>query len=368
MRRWSLAAFSTVLASATVGCDEGPGRTPGSMSAGIGSVGGDSSSGDADPTKGDAPEGTTGDAPDGNSGDGEPMDDAEGARFDVGTDDEATGALPEEGCTKVDFLFIIDNSPSMGPEQEALVGSFPGFMEAISTTLNADSDYHIMVTDTDAGDRCESSCSDSLCTDPVAGDYACTADFDTCDHSIGAGKVHPAGEGASNELCAITGGNRYITADEVDLTGTFECIATVGLAGHPSERPMDALVSAVSDPMNAAGSCNDGFLRGDAILVVTFISDDPNYEDAGVPQDWYDAVVAAKNGDPNAIVMLGMTTAWDGCGNNDKPNRGAHWVEFLEMWGDRGLHGSVCETDFTPFFQQAIDIIDVTCDEFNPPA
>ena len=61
------------------------------------------------------------------------------------------------------------------------------------------------------------------------------------------------------------------------------------------------------------GACDAGFLRDDAILVVTFISDDilmPGVDDdastVGSPQQWYDAVVAAKNGRPDDVVMLGI--------------------------------------------------------------
>jgi hypothetical protein len=179
--------------------------------------------------------------------------------------------------------------------------------------------------------------------------------------------VHPAGDGASNQVCTIFGGNRYTIEGEPDLPGTFACVAQVGLAGHPSERPMDALVAAMAGPINDAGGCNAGFLRDDAILVITFISDDPNYEDAGVPQDWYDAVVNAK-GNADAVAVLGLTPAFAGCGNNNNPDKGKHWSEFIQLWGSHGLEASVCEPDYGPFFQQAIAIIDETCDNFTPPS
>jgi hypothetical protein len=207
---------------------------------------------------------------------------------------------------------------------------------------------------------------DTLCI-AAAGGYACNTPFSTCDMTIGAGVVHPAGDGATNAPCTLFGGNRYIVEGEADLTESFACIAQVGLAGHPSERPMDSLVAAMSPTMNGATGCNAGFLREDAILVITFISDDPNYEDAGVPQDWYDAVVAAKGGNADAVVVLGLTPAFDGCQDGKGPPKGAHWSEFVDLWGDRGLEASVCNLDYAPFFEQAVAIIDATCDEFEPP-
>ena len=55
-----------------------------------------------------------------------------------------TGVDPVVKCQAVDFLFVIDNSVSMGAEQEALVGAFPGFMETITTELEAGSDFHVV--------------------------------------------------------------------------------------------------------------------------------------------------------------------------------------------------------------------------------
>ena len=279
----------------------------------------------------------------------------------------------DSGCQKVDFLFVVDNSVSMRDQQMALIGSFPGFINTIQNTLSANSDYHIMVVDTDAEGRCTpSNCmtgamgADNLCIN-AAGGYACNTTFDACDNTLGAGVVHPAGDGASNQPCTIFGGNRYIIEGEPDLGGTFACMALVGLAGHPSERPMDALVAAMQPAINAPGGCNAGFLRHDAILVVTFISDDPNREDSGQPTEWHSAIVDAKNGDASSVVVLGLTPAFDGCGSASKPDKGKHWSDFVKLWGSQGLEASVCNLDYAQFFDQAVSLIDQTCDQFEPP-
>lgn len=274
------------------------------------------------------------------------------------------------GCTKVDFLFVIDNSISMRAEQDALIASFPSFMETIET-LTGVGDYHVMVTDTDASGKCDpGGCQGSrtLCYDEgnegKASDGArtvCEADlFDQCDNVLGAGVVFPAGQGASNRPCDTAGGHRFLDAQEPSLGDAFGCMAQVGLAGAANERPMDAMVAAVAGSPEAA-ACNQGFLRDDAILVITFVSDDAKYEDTGTPQDWFNAVVDAKGGNPGSIVTLGLVPT-DTCGNG-----GAHWREFVDMFGDRGLIGGVCEPSFAPFFDQAVDLIDTTCDEFVAP-
>ena len=283
----------------------------------------------------------------------------------------ASGGPTDSGCQKVDFLFIIDNSVSMEGEQSALIQSFPGFIDAIQTTLNAKSDYHVLVADTDDWGRCtESNCmtgdmdADELCVAAADG-YACKTPRDACDETIGAGVVHPMGAGASNHVCPVETGRRYLLGTDAELSDTFACMAQVGLAGNPAERPMDSLVAAVSDDLNGAAACNAGFLRDDAILVVTFITDDPHYEDAGTPADWYQAVVAAKGDMADAVVVLGLTPNFPECDVGGM--HGEHWSEFIALWGAHGMEGPVCSDGYTDFFQDAVAIIDSACDEFEPP-
>jgi hypothetical protein len=127
------------------------------------------------------------------------------------------------------------------------------------------------------------------------------------------------------------------------------------------------MTEALSATLNGPGGCNEGFLRDDAILVITFISDDPNYEDVDGPQQWYDAVVAAKKGNKDAVVVAGLIPQPDmGCGAGGKPPNGSHWAEFLAMWGERGIPGAVCEPDYAPFFAQAVGVIADTCENFIP--
>jgi hypothetical protein len=316
-------------------------------------------------------EGSEGDASSSASG---PAADDGGTKFDMAVPD--AGMPPVTGgCDKVDFLFVIDGSVSMANEQAALATSFPGFIDAIGDTLTATSDYHIMVVDTDAAGRCtKDACEDptpssktiECCLEDGAGAHACNTNLSACDETLGAGVVHPAGTASSNVKCDLAGGNRYVTEDQPDIAAAFDCVAHVGIAGDPSERPMDAMLAAVSADLNAPGACNEGFLRDDAILVVTFISDDPYTEDSGDPQGWHDALVAAKGGNAAAIVVLGVIPGGT-CHTDPNPDAGDHWAQFVALWGDHGASASVCEADYAPFFTAAVDIVDDACDEFEPP-
>lgn len=318
---------------------------------------------------------------DGDPGDGDPGDGDTGPKLDVlGSDETGMGTADDggdgNGCQKVDFLFIIDNSGSMLEEQDNLASSFPSFINSINSTLDQAQDYHIMVLDTDAWvyAQCPLLCAFPLLPGICVG-YDCGPPAEQpaqCENILGAGVTHPKGANASNMDCNFQNGLRFMTDAEPNLVQAFQCAARVGTdSTDDPERPMEAMVAAVGD-VGPAATCNFQFLRDDAILVVTFVTDeDDNAGDGstGGVDLWRQALIDAKNGNEDAIVTLGLF------GDDDLPNAicqgGAETSprlrQFLESWGDKGLFGSICAEDYDDFFQSAVDLIDTTCDEFMPP-
>ena len=73
------------------------------------------------------------------------------------------------------------------------------------------------------------------------------------------------------QACGVTSGHRWMDEAQPDLSPTFGCLATVGVGGDGNERPMEAAIEAVSSQV-ADGECNAGFVRPDALLIVTVIS------------------------------------------------------------------------------------------------
>jgi hypothetical protein len=298
----------------------------------------------------------------------------EDIKLDIGGGGEGTGAGdegPDEGCKKVDFLFVIDSSPSMEDEQDNLLTSFPGFIDAISTTLEID-DFHLMVIDASQM--------------PGGG----------CDGVLGAG----ARTSKAGQDCMIVGDQRYATQDQPDIAGAFSCMGARGYDGDPNEQTMNAMVAALG-PLSAPGECNEGFLRDDAVLVVTIISDeedspgdavampsldgacepvddDPN--SSGDPTAWHDAVIAAKNGDTDAMVVLALIGDCDAGGSCPgiafdpfDPAAAVTGAEpaprirqFATSFG-YGSVGPVCAADYSGFFADAVSVIASACDEFEPP-
>ena len=257
---------------------------------------------------------------------------------------------PEEGCGGIDFLFVIDNSGSMEGEQAQLLASFPAFIAAIEASLGELTDsYHVGVITSDAYQGNAPGCT-----------------------GLGDLVTQTAGAGSSDQVCTpFAEGNRYATEMD-DLATVFPCIAQVGTTGSGVERPVSATIAALDPANGGAGACNEGFIRDEALLVVVILTDDPPYapdlDDAHPTTDttgWVDAVLAAKNDDPEAVVVMGFVPWMEtGCValDIDSPNL----VGFVEEFGDQGVLASICEPDYGPAFAEAVSTIVSTCEEFMP--
>ena len=118
---------------------------------------------------------------------------------------------------------------------------------------------------------------------------------------------------------------------------------------------------------------NAGFERDDALLIVTFITDEEDNGSAGNPQDWFDDVVAAKLGDQDRVVVLGLF------GDNDQPSpvcsamsglngadAGPRLRQFAQLFNNHDI-GSVCLPSYSQFFDDAVSTIDFACDNFPMP-
>ena len=303
-------------------------------------------------TRGSTGKGDTGGGSEGDS-------DGDGPKYDVGT--EADLGRPEDGCQKIDFLFVIDNSASMGYAQDRLTASFPGFLSGIQEVVGV-GDYHVMVVDTDTwADYCPAFCDDYPGGSCEYLSCPISAPGEGCDITLGAGNVREY----AGAPCGLPDGVRYATAGQPDLADTFACMGTVGIHGHYNETPMASMTEALTS-LQAPGECNEGFLRDDAVLVVTIIADEDDGNSPGDPSSWKDAIVDAKGGNENAIVVHailpdpGGTCPAESFGH-DSPRLRTFATSF-----EHGTTGSICAEDYGGGFAAAVEVIDVACDEFRP--
>src|SRR5688572_29539611 len=158
------------------------------------------------------------------------------------------------GCQKLDILFVIDNSGSMGQEQTNLIANFPGFI----TVLDASGlDYRVAVTTTARQYHYAMS-------SPLGGSIP----MDT-----GAGE-----DGAMLQPASCNMTKRWIDKSDPTPATTFSCVANVGTSGNGDEMPLGGMRDAFEDRM--ADNTNAGFRRTDALLGVVFLTDeeDCSYE------------------------------------------------------------------------------------------
>ena len=284
------------------------------------------------------------------------------------------------GCKgKIDFLFVISRQANMRLRQEQLTAAFPQFIDTIKSKFD-DFDYHIMVVTGDDGwgnEMCTDLCPTVDCKvgEPCCswydagwvGEQCCDLTYPCgnldlvtqCDRTWGAGEVFPAGpDGPANKPCPIDGDLRYLVKGQSDLEETFTCIATVGNSGY--DMLGQALVAAMQKSINEPGGCNNGFLRNDALLMVTFIATNPDEDSTGTPDTWAQAVIDAKHGDDKSVVMLSILNTevqwkpWDRVGT------------LVKLFPYHYLEDALA-ADYGPAFVEAASLVETACAGFTPP-
>lgn len=288
------------------------------------------------------------------------------------------------GCKGIDFLVVVDNSLSMSDEQINLANSFPKFLNTIKKSVKTSAtEFNVLVADTDS-DGCEFICdagSEYRCG--PWGAFNCSTyekpSSMSCENALGSGR-RKSGLGID---CKVNGDKRYFDSSQSDSDEVFRCLGQQGVGGDPAERPIDAMLAAVSDEMVGKGGCNEGFIRDDAILVVVLITDEEDDGDedelggsANNPEDWHKQLLKAKGGDKGGVVVVGLvgdTGTDDGICQELKPGgrvgaeRSPRLIEFVESFDKYGRWGSVCAHDYSPFLQEVVDLITESCEEFDPP-
>jgi hypothetical protein len=277
-------------------------------------------------------------------------DDAATDKLDVATTlgtDGADEGSTAEGCQRVDVVLAVDNSSSMGEEIEALQGPvLDALPEALLSVNGGIDDFQLAVID------------------------ACPKPAYFHDHG-------------SAGACAYSTGTNYMSSSSPDLAGEFACVTSFvadGFGAAPDECVDDGDLSDDDEqaawtsarsiaPENLMGA-NAGFLRDDALLFVVAITDeDESLVDVDSPDTIYDAIVAAKGGDPARVVFLGVAGAsnCDGAyGSAEQADTMAAVVDRFAAHG-RGAFWDICQGDLEQAFLTTIaDFVDQACEEFTP--
>lgn len=147
--------------------------------------------------------------------------------------------------SKIDMLWVVDNSGSMQPLQTNMTSNFNSFM---SQFVTKGYDYHLSVTSTDA-----------FLSDPNFDNNPNLARF-----SDGVGSSH------TNVF--------QIVPSTMNLIQTFVTNATLGTNGSGDERAFSSFRAALDSPLNA------GFLRDDSFFAMIILSDEDDFSDMTRPE------------------------------------------------------------------------------------
>lgn len=227
----------------------------------------------------------------------------------VGNGDET--ALYEEGFTQeawesLDVLWVVDNSGSMSEELDMVRENFDSF---ITEFVGLGLDYHLGVI---------------------------TTDMDNEGHKG-----------------ALQGGY-YITPDSSDPYTEFMNAVDQGSSGSGSERGMDAVKAALSEPLTS--TTNAGFLRDDAALAAIVLSDedDDSTIDESTFTSWFQGLKSdpaqvtfnAVVGDPSGPGLLDF----GGCsglvdGDMLQADAGDRYIDVVGRTG--GIWRSICYEDYS---------------------
>jgi hypothetical protein len=184
-------------------------------------------------------------------------------------------AFNQGPATKVDILFMVDNSLSMAPIQQQLAAGFEAFGQVLDGLPGGTPDLHIGVVSSDMG----------------AG-----VGIQACDGNGHGGVLQHTARGTCTDT-TLHGGATYIAVrtdpstgqqiknyDASTLTEVFTCIANIGDTGCGFEQPLLSVVRALGGDGDQPAE-NAGFLRPDAFLAVILITNEDDCSARGGAAD-----------------------------------------------------------------------------------
>lgn len=276
--------------------------------------------------------------------------------------DEFADARPARQCTKMDIVFVVDDSGSMVEEQTNLASNFPLFASILDTYTTSGGDlldYRLAVTTTGRDV--------DYTVEPIPG--------------FGVPMSEDGDNGVFRQDCGM--GRRWLERGDTDVEGTFSCAAQVGTGGPSLEMPLHTLELALDD--RVADGTNSGFLREDALLAFVVLTDeddcsreDDNFTvmtdacDSGQPEimpithylDFLDSLKGERGRWATAVIAgPGPSTCTSDFGDALYAQR---LQQFVTQTGDNAVFSSICEGDLASALTAALDTFEAACDAFPP--
>jgi hypothetical protein len=287
-----------------------------------------------------------------------------------------TDPPPAQACTKMDILFVVDNSNSMDREQQSLGANFPEFARVLDeyrVESGEPLDYRVALTTTAR--------------------EIYTFHTNILGRRVDDGLLVEGENGTFRDPPAIS--RKWIESSDASRQAALTRVADVGIGGSHLEMPLDAARLALS-VQAGSGKPNAGFVREDALLAVVYLTDEEDCsrldaltqaEAAEYDPFWdTDEVAICTRGiaQPQAYVdffdqLKGDRKRWataviagDGQGRasctstfgdaEDAPRL----KQFVQLTGENAIFRSICDGDLAPALKDALDTFQAACEGLPP--
>jgi hypothetical protein len=243
-------------------------------------------------------------------------------------------------CKHIDMIIAVDGSTSMTEELRAIRDEvFPAFADRLLTISGGIEDFRVGTLD--------------ACPNP--------ANYHT--------------RGNSGE-CNFEGGNPWIDSASSDMRDEFQCVGDIyqnDATGctHDNDDEQPASAAAKSLEREFATGANAGFSRANSLLVVVAITDEDEQptSSARSPRAVYDRIVAAKGGDPQRVVFLGIGggSYCNGVYGSAEEAREMKAITDLFKANGHGVFWDLCEGKLEDGLEEAYKVIEAACNDLPPP-
>jgi len=231
-------------------------------------------------------------------------------------------AFSQQAASRVDVLWVVDDSGSMAPRQEALARSFQSFIELFS---RGKIDFRIAITTTDIFKVAGAFKGTPKILTPTTPSLA-TAFANNIRVGI-TGSPYEAGLQAAQLAL-----EKQAATNQPKLDAIASCKAACSRAGDP---PLCAETCLTSNPID--------FMRPDAYLYLIFVSDEEDESSQDVRYYWRSFETAKGIGNDGTVTTAAIMgdVPTNGCGATP----GARYKALSDLTG--GEVGSICETNFS---------------------
>jgi hypothetical protein len=206
------------------------------------------------------------------------------SKVDIGQQKQDKKRIPVVAERDIDILFLIDDSDSMGEEQQSLTENFPRFIEKLEAIQGGLPNVHIGIISSNVGAHPNIPSCRPADSDEGRLQFAFV---NTDDPQCTDGSLSLDGKFIRDVVVNEETGERERNY-QGDLSGVFSCMAKLGVGGCGFEGQLESIKQALDKNPE-----NEGFLRPNAFLAIIIITDEDDCSAKG--PEMFDPTITGKD-------------------------------------------------------------------------